>query len=90
MIEENQWELSKENAQPLKKGRSVAQPTMTGFISAEDKAALEKMKNTYEESLSVTNSSLTERLDIYVQYYTWTRRVATSNLVVAKNILEVS
>jgi hypothetical protein len=66
------------------------QPMMTGFVSAEDKANFDKQKDNYEESLANTKLSLSERLDLYVQYYTWIRRTTTSNLNGAKTILEVN
>ncbi len=88
-VEVGEWELCKENAQPLKKGRSVAQQPIGGFVSAAEKANMEELRQQYEERLSEASLTLSEKLDIYVQYYTWIRRTATSNMILAKALLEV-
>lgn len=88
-VDADEWELCKENAQPLKKGRSALQQPIGGFTSAAEKANMEKLREHYEERLSEASLTLSEKLDIYAQYYTWIRRSAASNMTAAKALLEV-
>jgi hypothetical protein len=87
-MEEAQWELCKENAQPLKKGRSTTK-AFGGFQSATVKSEMEEIRSEFEKRLSNRDLNLSEKMDIFVEYYTWIRRSANFTLDHARTILEV-
>ncbi len=82
-------EGSKENVIPLKKGRKLDVMNFTSFPSKEEKKLKDKGEKAFEQRLIDSGDDLNTKLDIYVEYYTWIRRSSSSNLVGARNILEV-
>lgn len=76
------WELSKENVIPVKKGRSVQD---CGPLKPSHGSEL-----TFETTLQQNVDNAEGLLSAYIQYYTWIRRRAGDNKASAKALLEVS
>jgi hypothetical protein len=89
------WETSKENIIPLKKGRSLAANGIGGGGLGgilQDKLSKEDKSKEYQSRLDKARkgSSSEDLLDIYIDYYSWTRRSSNNDSEKGKSILEVS
>ncbi len=78
------WENSKENAIPVKKGRTIQD------LSHNPLKAPQTTEVTFEASIAENASNAEGLLSSYIQYYTWIRRRAGDNKASAKALLEVS
>lgn len=87
-----QWEISKENIIPIKKGRSAKGLSESKLIvSLSESECLDKEKLLFEEKLeqaSNKNDSM-EKLEIYIKYIKWIRDKYPSNSEQVLKILEV-
>ena len=80
------WENSKENYQPLKKGRNVnKQPDFQDKLKFNEKnnEYIQKIETAQKDSISPT-----ELLELFVEYYSWMRRNSKDSEK-SKIILEV-
>jgi hypothetical protein len=77
----HEWEMSKENIVPIKKGRTVEDCSVT-LKSSQNSEIL------FEEAIKEKHDNSEGLLSTYVQYYTWIRRRAGDNHVSAKALLE--
>jgi hypothetical protein len=90
------WETSKENIIPLKKGRSLAANGAVGGGGLggilQDKLTKEDKNKEYQNRLEKARkgSSSEDLLDIYIDYYSWTRRSSNNDSEKGKSILEVN
>lgn len=76
------WELSKENVIPIKRGRAVQD--LSNPLKSSQNTEL-----TFESSISDNFDNAEGLLSAYIQYYTWIRRRAGDNKASAKSLLEV-
>ena len=70
-----EWEQSKENIQPLKKGRSVK-----GLGGFRDKLSIDQSEKDYFQKLEAARTiSTQDLLNIYIEFYSWIRRTCNDN-----------
>ena len=87
---ENEWELSKENVIPIKRGRSVKglQESLLKPHHGEDTDSAREQ--VFQEELKLNKDSPIAQLDTYIKYFKWTRDRFPTNSDKALKLLEVS
>lgn len=80
-----EWELSKENILPVKKGRALEH-----LGDGLRKPGLRKIEDNFEEIISAAGDDHERLLLAYSERYTWLRRRAGDNRAASQSLLEVS
>ena len=87
-MEDPQWETSKENVLPLKRGRSTKKLADAFLAQSEGSHVENSAMAAFEKELSEARSLGSDVLDIYVRYFKWTRDQYPSNSSKAMQLLE--
>jgi hypothetical protein len=86
---ENNWEYSKENVVPIKRGRAVTDISKAALKPLHNQNEDVKQQNLLEEELSNAKNNADLLINIYLRYYKWIRDSDPANTSKALKLLEV-